>query len=26
VLAWRDTTVGLLDTDRLFDSLARSLR
>jgi chemotaxis-related protein WspD len=26
VLAWRDTTVGLLDTDRVFDALARSLR
>ncbi|AOK21106.1 chemotaxis protein CheW [Burkholderia cepacia] len=26
LLAWRDTTLGLLDTDRVFDSLARSLR
>jgi chemotaxis-related protein WspD len=26
VLAWRDRTVGLLDTDRVFESLARSLR
>jgi chemotaxis-related protein WspD len=26
VLAWRDTTIGLLDPDRVFDSLARSLR
>jgi len=26
VLAWRDTTLGLLDTDRVFDTLARSLR
>ncbi len=26
VLAWRETTVGLLDADRLFDSIARSLR
>jgi chemotaxis-related protein WspD len=26
VLAWRDRSVGLLDTDRVFDSLARSLR
>ncbi|MGH8779555.1 chemotaxis protein CheW [Paraburkholderia sp.] len=26
VLAWRDTTIGLLDTARVFDSLARSLR
>ncbi|MGU7772032.1 chemotaxis protein CheW [Burkholderia sp. MR1-5-21] len=26
LLEWRDTTIGLLDTDRLFDSLARSLR
>jgi len=26
VLRWRDTTAGLLDPDRLFDSLARSLR
>jgi chemotaxis-related protein WspD len=26
VLAWRDTTIGLLDTDRVFDSLAGSLR
>ncbi|RQS74453.1 chemotaxis protein CheW [Burkholderia sp. Bp8963] len=26
LLAWRDTTIGLLDTDRVFDSLARSLR
>lgn len=26
VLRWRDTTVGLLDPDRLFDSLARNLR
>ncbi|KVD33529.1 chemotaxis protein CheW [Burkholderia ubonensis] len=26
LLAWRDTTLGLLDADRVFDSLARSLR
>jgi chemotaxis-related protein WspD len=26
ILAWRDRTIGLLDTDRVFDSLARSLR
>ncbi|MEQ5844063.1 chemotaxis protein CheW [Paraburkholderia acidicola] len=26
VLAWRDTTIGLLDTARVFESLARSLR
>jgi chemotaxis-related protein WspD len=26
VLAWRDTTVGVLDVDRLFATLARSLR
>jgi chemotaxis-related protein WspD len=26
VLAWRDRTIGLLDTDRVFESLARSLR
>lgn len=26
VLRWRDTTIGLLDADRLFDSIARSLR
>jgi chemotaxis-related protein WspD len=26
VLAWRDRAIGLLDTDRLFESLARSLR
>jgi chemotaxis-related protein WspD len=26
VLEWRDTTIGLLDPDRVFDSLARSLR
>jgi chemotaxis-related protein WspD len=26
VFAWRDATLSLLDTDRLFDSLARSLR
>lgn len=26
LLAWRDTTIGVLDTDRVFDSLARSLR
>jgi chemotaxis-related protein WspD len=26
VLAWRDTMIGLLDPDRVFDSLARSLR
>lgn len=26
VLAWRETTIGLLDADRLFDSIARSLR
>lgn len=26
VLAWRDCTIGLLDTDRVFESLARSLR
>jgi chemotaxis-related protein WspD len=26
VLNWRDTTIGLLDADRLFDSIARSLR
>jgi len=26
VLPWRDATIGLLDTDRVFDSLARSLR
>lgn len=26
VLAWRNATIGLLDTDRVFDSLARSLR
>ncbi|MGF6723210.1 chemotaxis-related protein WspD [Paraburkholderia sp. GAS41] len=26
VLAWRERTVGLLDTDRVFESLARSLR
>ncbi|MFL9876226.1 chemotaxis protein CheW [Paraburkholderia megapolitana] len=26
VLAWRDTTIGLLDTARVFDSLARNLR
>jgi chemotaxis-related protein WspD len=26
VLAWRDRSVGLLDTDRVFESLARSLR
>ncbi len=26
VLAWRDTTIGLLDADRVFDSIARSLR
>ncbi|CAN7264241.1 chemotaxis protein CheW [Trinickia sp. LjRoot230] len=26
VLAWRDKTIGLLDTDRVFDSLVRSLR
>ncbi|MCP1174807.1 chemotaxis protein CheW [Ralstonia sp. 22086] len=26
VLAWRDATIGLLDTDRVFDSIARSLR
>jgi chemotaxis-related protein WspD len=26
VLAWRDRTFGLLDTDRVFESLARSLR
>ncbi|CAJ0859247.1 chemotaxis protein CheW [Ralstonia flatus] len=26
VLAWRDVTIGLLDTDRVFDSIARSLR
>ncbi|MEO7201225.1 MAG: chemotaxis protein CheW [Candidatus Tumulicola sp.] len=26
LFAWRDTTVGLLDADRVFDSLARSLR
>jgi chemotaxis-related protein WspD len=26
VLAWRERTIGLLDTDRVFESLARSLR
>ncbi|MGV2287830.1 chemotaxis protein CheW [Trinickia sp. YCB016] len=26
VLAWRDTTIGLLDPDRVFESLAGSLR
>jgi chemotaxis-related protein WspD len=26
VLAWRDKTIGLLDTARVFDSLVRSLR
>lgn len=26
VLAWHERTIGLLDTDRLFESLARSLR
>jgi chemotaxis-related protein WspD len=26
VLAWHDITIGLLDTDRVFDSLLRSLR
>ncbi|WP_431822914.1 chemotaxis protein CheW [Burkholderia sp. F1] len=26
LLAWRDTTLGLLDADGVFDSLARSLR
>jgi chemotaxis-related protein WspD len=26
VFAWRDTTIGLLDADRVFDSLPRSLR
>lgn len=26
VLAWHDTTIGLLDPARLFDSIARSLR
>ena len=26
VLPWRETTIGLLDVDRLFDSIARSLR
>ena len=26
VLAWRDTTIGLLDVDRVFDSLAGRLR
>lgn len=26
VLVWRERTVGLLDTDRVFESLARSLR
>lgn len=26
VLAWRETTIGLLDADRVFDSIARSLR
>lgn len=26
ILAWRERTVGLLDTDSVFDSLARSLR
>jgi chemotaxis-related protein WspD len=26
VLAWRDKTIGLLDTDRVFESLVRSLR
>lgn len=26
ILPWRDTAIGLLDLDRLFDSLARSLR
>lgn len=26
VIRWRDTTVGLLDPDRLFESLAESLR
>jgi len=26
VLPWRDTTIGLLDADRVFDSIARSLR
>jgi len=26
VLAWRDTTVGVLDSDRVFDALSRSLR
>ena len=26
VLAWNGRTIGLLDTDRVFESLARSLR
>jgi chemotaxis-related protein WspD len=26
VLVWRERTIGLLDTDRVFESLARSLR
>ncbi|MGZ2748107.1 chemotaxis protein CheW [Burkholderia stagnalis] len=26
LLAWRDTTIGMLDPERVFDSLARSLR
>lgn len=26
VLAWRDVTIGLLDADRVFDAIARSLR
>ena len=26
VLAWRERTIGLLDPERLFDAIARSLR
>jgi chemotaxis-related protein WspD len=26
VIAWNERTIGLLDTDRVFESLARSLR